>query len=201
MGNRDELRRMLRERNDHPESLADIDQGIRRRFVDVRAVMVLDMIGFSRLTQRHGIIHFLAMIERMHQLVLPVICDPAHRGRVVKTEADNLFAIFPDVASAVAAARDAHRRLATANRLLPTDWDVHVSIGIGYGEVLVVGDDDLFGHELNLASKLGEDLGCAESILLTESAFAQLPREAGYEAEPRGAALSGLELAYYRLRD
>ena len=37
------------------------------------AILVLDMCGFSRITQRHGIIHFLAMIHRMEQAARPAI--------------------------------------------------------------------------------------------------------------------------------
>jgi len=197
-----ELGRLLRQRNEHPESLPEIDREISERFTETLAVMVVDMIGFSRLTQRHGIIHFLAMIERMHDLVLPVIEDPRYRGRLVKTEADNVFAAFDDVAGAVAAAQEAHRRLAAANRLLPADWDLHISIGIGHGELLVVGDDEMYGHELNLASKLGEDVGCAESVLLTEAAYAQLAgARVECAVERRAADLSGLSFSYFCLVD
>jgi adenylate cyclase len=197
-----ELERLLRQRNEHPESLREIDREICDRFTETVAVMVVDMIGFSRLTQRHGIIHFLAMIERMHDLVLPVIGDPRFRGRLVKTEADNVFATFADVAGAVAAAQEAHRRLEAANRLLPADWDLHVSIGIGYGEMLIVGDDEMYGHELNVASKLGEDVGCAESVLLSEAAYAQLASaRVECPVERRAADLSGLSFSYFCLVD
>ncbi|MEM7650144.1 MAG: adenylate/guanylate cyclase domain-containing protein, partial [Cyanobacteria bacterium P01_A01_bin.70] len=48
--------------------------------------------------------------------------------------------------------------------------DIHASIGIGYGEVLVVGDHNLYGNEINLASKLGEDIAGDDEILLTAAA-------------------------------
>jgi len=39
----------------------------------------------------------------------------------------------------------------------------HVSIGIGYGELIMISRDnhysDVYGEQMNLASKLGEDLG------------------------------------------
>jgi len=60
-----ELSRLLDARNEHPESLAEIDGEIWRRFGRTRAVLVLDMCGFSRLTMRYGITHFLAMIHRL----------------------------------------------------------------------------------------------------------------------------------------
>ena len=50
-----ELARLLDRRNEHPESLAAIDDEIWQRFGRTSAVLVLDMCGFSRLTMRHGV--------------------------------------------------------------------------------------------------------------------------------------------------
>jgi adenylate cyclase len=197
MADRDELRRLLRERNEHPEDLPAIDRTIRERFTRTLAMMVLDMSGFSRLTHRYGIVHFLALIERMQALVLPVVEDPLFEGRLLKTAADNVYAVFPDAPQAADAAREVQRRIALANQVLPADWDLHVSIGIGYGEVLAVGRDEIYGHEMNLASKLGEDVGEGEDVLLTPAAFARLPDR--FTAETRETVVAGLTLTYYRL--
>jgi adenylate cyclase len=195
---REELRRLLQERNERPERLAEIDRQICQRFTRTLAVLVLDMSGFSRLTHRYGIIHFLAMIDRMQELVLPIVRSPKHGGRLLKLEADNIYAVFPDAPLATDAARDVQRRLALVNQVLPADWDLHACIGIGYGDMLAVGDDEIYGQEMNLASKLGEDVGCGGEILLTEAAHARLP--AGEtEAERLQATVSGLTLPYYRL--
>ena len=166
---RAELERLLAERNEHPERLTDIDRQIWETFGETRAVWVLDMCGFSRLTMRYGITHFLAMIQRLHALVRPIVIE--HGGRVVKTEADNVFAAFPDVAAALATARRVQDQLASANAFLPEDWDLHASIGIGFGEILAIGDHDFYGNELNLASKLGEDVAGPGEIYLTEAAW------------------------------
>src|SRR5262249_5399986 len=56
-----ELERLLAARNEHPERLTDIDRQIWTTFGATCAVWVLDMCGFSRLTLRYGITHFLAM--------------------------------------------------------------------------------------------------------------------------------------------
>jgi adenylate cyclase len=75
------LERLLDARNEHPERIPRIDREIRTRFQERHAVMVLDMCGFSRLTLQHGIVHFLAMIRRMHSMVRPIIGGA--KGRVV----------------------------------------------------------------------------------------------------------------------
>lgn len=169
-----QLARLLDQRNERPERLSVIDGQIRRRFEAARAVLVLDMCGFSRLSLRYGIIHFLAMIRRLHRAVAPVIAR--HRGRVVKAEADNVFALFPDVPAAIAGAMAIQKALAQANQALPADWDLHVGIGIGYGPLLLIGDHELYGEQLNLAAKLGEDLAGAGEILLTKEALQRAGR-------------------------
>ena len=195
---RDELRHLLRERNEHPERLTEIDRTIRDRFTRTLAVLVLDMSGFSRLTHRYGIVHFLAMIQRMQELVLPVLEAHRHGGRVLKLEADNVYAVFPDAPLALDAAVEIQRKLAAANQVLPSDWDIHVSIGIGYGDVLAVGDDEVYGHEMNLASKLGEDIAGGGEVLLTEAAHARLP-VGERQAERLETTVSNLTIGYYRI--
>jgi class 3 adenylate cyclase len=192
-----ELAELLDARNEHPESLADIDAEIWRRFGRTQAVLVLDMCGFSRLTMRYGITHFLAMIRRLGLLVRPVVA--AAGGRVVKAEADNLFAVFDDVPAALAAARAIHDRLSAANAFLPDDWDLHAGIGIGYGPVLLVGAGDLFGSEMNVASKLGEDVAERGDVLLSSSARERLPEDAG-PFDELALEMSGLALRAYKLK-
>ncbi len=189
-----ELARLLDARNEHPESLAEIDAEIWQRFGRTRAVLVLDMCGFSRLTMRYGITHFLAMIRRLQTIVRPVIA--AGGGHVVKTEADNVFATFDDVPAALAAARSIQRSLDTANTFLPEDWDLHAAIGIGYGPLLVIGDDDLFGSEMNIASKLGEDVAGRGEILLSSAARERV--EAESDASEIPVQVSGLTIRAYR---
>jgi adenylate cyclase len=207
---RQALDRLLALRNEHPERLAEIDRQIRELFAETHAVMVLDMCGFSRLTMRHGITHFLAMIQRLHAIVVPVVRDWA--GTVVKTEADNVFAIFPEVAAAVDAACDIQRRLRAANAVLPKDWDLNASLGIGYGELLIVDGNDLYGSEINIASKLGEDVAASGEIFLTQAAHARLARGARADTaadarsparrfEPRQIPISAMVVTAYKLRD
>ena len=197
-GTRRALQRLLALRNEHPERLAEIDRRIHEAFAETHAVMVLDMCGFSRLTMRHGITHFLAMIHRLHGIVGPIVA--AREGRVVKTEADNVFAIFPDVAPAVAAAGDIQERLRAANAVLPEDWDLHASLGIGYGELLMVDGEDLYGNEMNLASKLGEDVAGSGEIFLTAAAHARMAAGAPPgRFEVRQIPVSAMVITAYKL--
>ncbi len=67
-----------------------------------RAVFVLDMSGFSQLTQRYGLVHYLSLVRRMQVTTEPII--HTYSGEVVKYEADNCFALFPDACEAIQAA-------------------------------------------------------------------------------------------------
>jgi len=197
-GTRRSLQRLLALRNEHPERLADIDRQIHQAFAETHAVMVLDMCGFSRLTMRHGITHFLAMIHRLHGIVGPIVA--ARKGRVVKTEADNVFAVFPDVAPAVAAATDIQAELRAANAFLPEDWDLHASLGIGYGELLMIEGEDLYGNEMNLASKLGEDVAGSGEVFLTAAAHARVADGAPVgRFEARQIPISAMVITAYKL--
>ena len=189
---------LLQERNEYPERAAEIDEQIRRAFGRTLAVLVMDLSGFSRQTIRHGIIHFLAQIHRMHAIATPVI--EGLGGEVVKYEADNVFAVFHEVGPAVEAALELDRGLEAANTMLPDECDLHGGFGIGFGDILVVDSGgEIYGSEVNLASKLGEDLAQRGEILLTESAY----RHTGggtREYEPLHISISGLELNAYRVR-
>jgi class 3 adenylate cyclase len=94
---------LLRIINRPAEETAITDE-IERAFTQRRAVMVLDMSGFSRVTQAYGIVAFLVMIMKMRGLSEPII--EAHNGELVKAEGDNLFCLFPDVDDALGASME-----------------------------------------------------------------------------------------------
>ena len=192
---RADLDRLLREMIDRPDAQDALARQVDEQFGEDRAVLVLDMSGFSRTTQRRGIVAFLLMIHQMRLIAGPAI--EAQQGIVVKAEADNLYCLLPDVAEAVAAAHDIIARLDAANLLIPEDRRLYASIGIGYGRILNIDGDDLFGDEVNLASKLGEDIAKQSEILLTEAAQGRLGSDLA--TRPDQVSISGLTLGFYRL--
>jgi class 3 adenylate cyclase len=158
---------LLIQRVEHPENAKKLDTKIRKAFEKKVSVFILDMSGFSRLVQRYGIIHYLAMIRSMRRVVAPAISR--NGGLVIKFEADNCFAVFRKPDDAVAAATEINHDLEIANLATPDESDVHVCIGIGFGPILLA-CDDMYGNEMNLASKLGEDVAEKGEVLLTEAA-------------------------------
>jgi adenylate cyclase len=192
-----EFERLLQARNEYPEKQTEIDQEIHSIFSQTHALVIVDMSGFSRTTIRYGIIHFLAMIHRMQLLAIPAL--ESGGGKVIKQDADNLFAIFPSVSLAVNTAIDLLKATAAVNTMLPEEKDIYLSIGIGYGEVLMIDNEEMYGSEFNLASKLGEDLAQRGEILLTEAAFQQLEEKVA-EYKKVEFSISGLELVAYKVQ-
>lgn len=185
---------LLQLRQVHPAQAAAIDAQIEAYFSQTLAIAVLDMAGFSRTTAEAGIIAALAQIYQVRaQAQLQI---EAAGGRVLKLEADNIYAVFPTVEQALSATQTLTAQLGQAQ--------LSVSAGIGFGPVLVVGDRDVFGHEMNLASKLGEDVAAADEIWLTASAQGALtpaqPTSAAFNLEALNIQVSGIVLQAYRLR-
>jgi adenylate cyclase len=123
----------------------------------------------------------------------------AHRGRILRREADNVFAVFPHPRDAVECIVQVFEELRAVNEALPQEEEMFVSAGIGFGTVLAIGEDDVYGDEMNLASKLGEDLARPEEVLLTPAAHAALADTDGFTFEEVGVTISGLESTAYRL--
>lgn len=161
------------------------------------AVLVLDMSGFSLLTQRHGIIHYLSMIRRMHTATRPVI--ERYRGRLVKFEADNCFSRFPTVHDAVQAAIGINLAMAGMNLMTPDPFDIRVACGIDFGRFLLVDDGDFFGDPVNMACKLGEDLGEPGEILMTDRAMHSLAAAACIQSTCVEFVVSGMQLIVHRI--
>jgi adenylate cyclase len=195
---RENLDRLLAEIIEHPERREEITRSIEEMFGQEKAVMILDMSGFSQTTQRLGITSFLLMIHQMRRIAEPCVID--HNGLVLKAEADNLFCLFDTVLDAVRASQKMTRHLAAANHILPQAHRLYVSIGIGYGTILNIADNDLYGSEVNLSAKLGEDIANMGDILLTSAAQAQLA-ESGISCIEESVSVSGLELTYFAVQN
>jgi class 3 adenylate cyclase len=192
-----ELAALLRRRNAEPGQEAAIDLELRRSFLAEKALYISDMSGFSRISKQYGIIHFLALIQRMQDLCLPVVAQ--NQGELVKTEADNIFAVFDCVEDAVRTALFVQRRTRELNQALAEEHQVHLSIGLGWGKVLLIEYHDMFGDELNITSKLGEDLAERGETLLTPAAHARLP--ANYvRCDERVHEISGMKVTCHSVR-
>jgi adenylate cyclase len=174
-----------------------IEKTLWETFGEEQAVFVLDMSGFSRLTRKFGIIHYLSMVRRMQLTTGPIV--QSYDGYMVKYDADNCFALFPAPLNAVNAAIAMQHAFDAANILTPDDLDIRIACGIDYGKILVVGSEDCFGDAVNRASKLGEDVAEAGDILVTKEAMQLVPTEAGIKAREISISISGIDIPAYAI--
>jgi adenylate cyclase len=142
-----------------------IKERIWHEFGATGAILVLDMSNFSRITQSHGIVFYLSMIQRMRSIVLPII--ESFSGHVVKFEADNCFAYFYRVHNAIKAVVVINLIFLTQNHNPSHESDIIASCGIDFGTFLLIESMDFLGQTVNNACKLGEDLARAGEILIT----------------------------------
>jgi class 3 adenylate cyclase len=174
-----------------------IEEQLWKNYGTERVVFVLDMSGFSLLTRKYGIIHYLSMVRRMQLTAEPII--KTYGGSLLKFEADNCFAVFPDTLSAVHAAIALQLAFDASNLLTSDDFDVHISCGIDYGKILIVGNEDCFGDAVNRACKLGEDVAAAGEILVTQDAIKTVTSELDFKLREVNISVSGLTIPAYAI--
>ena len=135
-------------------------------FRDEMAVLITDLSGFTRLMRELGTGRMSALLLGMRRISLPLLA--AHGGVLVKYQADDLFAAFRSPADALRCAVGLLRDFERPEPPLPAE--VRLCMGIGFGSILWWGENDLYGEDVNLASKLGEDTAGPGEILLTAPA-------------------------------
>lgn len=177
--------RLLRERERVPAAeRAAFDREVLRSLGRPRAVVFTDTADFTIRSVRDGILHFMMSFTAAADQAARLVA--AHGGEVVKMEGDSLLLRFDGVAAACRAVRDMEVLLRRFNRGRAASERVRFSYGIGWGVVVDL-EDDLFGLEVNLASKLGEDLARPGEALLTPAAVAALDRRWRGRLEPHAS--------------
>jgi len=137
------------------EKIKEIDRRVWDLFGETWAIAFTDLSGFSRQVEAFGILHFLQIIHEHKLLLDPVIAR--HDGILIKQEADSLMMIFRRAQSAMDCAIEMQHTLQVLNKTRPPETAVLLCVGIGYGPLLRIGDLDVYGNQVNAASKLGED--------------------------------------------
>ena len=191
------LWRLVAERAKHGSDVAAIDQRIWDLFGDDWAIMFTDLVGFSRQVQKFGILHFLQIILEQEEMLLPIV--DAHDGILVKIEADSFLILFKQPARALACALAMEKQCAQLNARRQHEEQVILCVGIGWGHILKIGDEDCYGHEVNLASKLGEDIAEGGEILVTPAARLKIADSVKVTWEEVQHEYAG-EHAYFKVR-
>ena len=138
-----------------------------------RAVLSIDMTGFTSSAMRRGELQSLLRIMDAQRVAIPVMQELG--ADLIRCFADDIVALFHDPNVALDAAFETHRRIQLFNKSeLASDNPTNCCAGIGFGRVFAIGPNLAQGDEMNRASKLGEDIARANEILVTERAYAAL---------------------------
>ena len=190
----DRLELLIEERLNPKADKASIDRRIWNLFGEKWAVLYTDLSGFSRNVAEFGIIHFLQTIYESHRLLVPVIQHG--NGILLKTEGDSLMVIYRSVDDAVRSAIAMQNCCKRHSANLPAEDKVLLCIGIGYGDLLRIGDQDVYGHEVNTACKLGEDTAKAHEILISGAVAEAVTLPQGAELEAFTEVPAGVDSAF-----
>jgi class 3 adenylate cyclase len=193
-GSLQRLEALIAERLRHGADKAAVDARIWGVFGETWSVMFTDLSGFSRFVAEFGIIHFLQIIHESQRIFEP--CIDANDGVLVKVEGDSMLVLFRRPAKAVECAIAMQRAAKEYNRDKIDAEKILLCVGIGYGNILTIGDQDVFGAEVNAASKLGEDTAKAWDILVTDSVAAEIRGMPGISIELIDTVPPGAKAAY-----
>jgi adenylate cyclase len=183
------LWKLVEERTKTGADTAAIDKRIWDLFGEDWAVMFTDLSGFSRRVSEFGIVHFLQIIYEQRKLLLPIV--EAHDGLLIKEEGDSLMIMFRAPERAVECAVAMQKACSNVNERRKPEEQILLCVGIGYGRILRIGESDIWGREVNGASKLGEDAAQPYEILVTGAAKEALGSKGGYGFEDIGAGSFG----------
>jgi adenylate cyclase len=115
------------------------------------AIMVADVVGYSRLMEGDEPGTLEALKERRKNVLEPVVKD--HVGRIVKVMGDGVLVEFASAINAVQAAIELQKRMTEANADIATDRAIVLRIGINLGDVIGEGSD-IYGEGVNIAARL-----------------------------------------------
>ena len=89
-----------------------------------------------------------------------------------------------------------HETVAEYNHERLNEEKVLLCVGLGYGRMLRIGDTDVFGAEVNAASRLGEDLAQSGETLVTGAFLQEYGPVESLEFERLPQAPAGTESAF-----
>lgn len=162
------------------DDIEAIDHEIWDKYGEDWTIVYTDLSGFTREAYNRGIMFTLEAIHTFRMIALPIIAELG--GIVIKTEGDSLMILIKEPAKALTFARKINAELGSYNLSHPGQ-EIYNGSGIAYGKIIKLGNEDIYGLEVNLASKLGENMAVGNEILLTESAKAEIEKTMALEGE------------------
>ena len=146
---------------------ARIDKSIKEKFRKKMAILFSDICNFTKYMDERGDIDGRAWVQQHHDIVLPII--EGHDGKILDIMGDGVLATFTTTLSAVKASIAIQEALKEYNEVTDPANEIHVSMGINTGEILV-SDDDVAGIVVNTAQRI-ESKATQDQILISKTAY------------------------------
>src|SRR4051794_10341365 len=146
------------------------------------AILAADVVGYSRLMERHEAGTFARLMGLRRELVEPVL--ERHGGRFVDLKGDGAIVEFGSVMTAVEAAVETQRAMQGQNTDLPEAERIRYRIGINLGDVIVEGGT-IYGDGVNLAARI-ESLCEPGGVWLSRSVYNQVRGKLNLAFAPSG---------------
>ncbi|UCG78859.1 MAG: CHAT domain-containing protein, partial [Nitrospirota bacterium] len=158
MERKEDLEKLLRDRDKLDEALHQMREKV--------SVMFTDIKGSTDYFEKWGDIEGRLMVQRCNDIILPLI---EKYGGIVKSIGDGLMAFYRDSESAVRTAIEIQQGLHDFNRGKDDKNQLHLRIGINSG-VAFVENNDVSGDVVNVASRV-ESQADVNSIFITRTAY------------------------------
>lgn len=139
------------------------------------AIVVADVVGFSRLMERDESITFKRLRQLREEVTEPKV--RSYGGRIVKTTGDGFLAEFPSASGALRSAIEIQRDMIARESGHASDARIRLRIGINVGDIIIDGDD-VAGDGVNIAARL-EALAQPDGICLSGAVRDQIHDDLG----------------------
>jgi len=160
-------------------------------------VMISDFSSFLGLTREKGIALALSMVEKAHEIAEPIM--GALGGKVLRAELDSLTVTFDKTMDAVMAARALSRAFEEHNTKQSDGTKLAICLGIGTGRMIVT-ENQVFGEQAIMASRLGEAVEGELEVRLTPEAHEAVKNMESLQfAQGESLSIGGIEITPYKL--
>ena len=147
------------------------------------AILAADVVGYSRLMAQDEGARSVPSRRGRREVIDPLVS--LNHGRIVKVMGDGVLVEFASAVNAVSCAIELQNAMSAANSGLPEERHIVLRIGINLGDVMVE-DGDLYGDDVNIASRL-EALAGPGGILMSGTAYDQVKSKINVGFDDLGA--------------
>jgi TolB-like protein/Flp pilus assembly protein TadD len=155
------------------------EERVQRRLA---AVLIADVVGYSRLMEADEAGTLAALKERRKGTVEPLVRE--HKGRIVKVMGDGVLVEFASAVNALACAIALQKAMAEVNAGLPENRRIEIRIGINLSDLIGEGSD-IYGDGVNVAARL-ESLAVPGGICVSSKVHDEVSGKLPFMAEDLG---------------